>query len=153
MRMSRISVAVVALFVVQAAAAPPYGQKASAVSLNADRARHSLAINLLRAINTAEADHRMKHGSYVTWDILVTSEEFTSCGMQWAAENESQLATVHFSKGAEILPGWTLRLDVTHEGAGYDLLLEDTTDKACGYAAITDERGIIRQSKAIDCHI
>jgi hypothetical protein len=32
-------------------------------------------------------------------------------------------------------------------------LLEDKTDKACGYAAITDERGVIRQSKAIDCDI
>jgi hypothetical protein len=30
---------------------------------------------------------------------------------------------------------------------------EDTMDKACGYAAVTDERGVIRQSKAIDCPI
>ena len=36
------------------------------------------------------------------------------------------------------------------QGQSYDLLLEDTTDKACGYAAVTDERRVIRQSKAMD---
>ncbi|HXN50410.1 MAG TPA: hypothetical protein VN943_00635 [Candidatus Acidoferrum sp.] len=51
------------------------------------------------------------------------------------------------------MPGWTLRLNVSSDGKGYDVLLEDTTDQTCGYAAVTDERGIIRQSKAIDCEI
>jgi hypothetical protein len=51
------------------------------------------------------------------------------------------------------LPGWTLRLNVTSDGKGYDVLLEDTTDKACGYAAITNESGLIRQSKTLDCDI
>jgi hypothetical protein len=51
------------------------------------------------------------------------------------------------------LPGWSLRLNLTKDGAGYDLMLEDTTDKTCGYAAVTDERGVIRQSKAFDCPI
>jgi hypothetical protein len=32
-------------------------------------------------------------------------------------------------------------------------LLEDATDEKCGYAAITDERGIIRQGKTIDCEL
>lgn len=43
--------------------------------------------------------------------------------------------------------------NVTSDGKGYDVLLEDTTDKSCAYAAVRDERGIIRQSKAIDCAI
>ena len=51
----------------------------------------------------------------------------------------------------EILSGWSLRLNVTTDGKGYDLILEDMTDKSCGYALVTDERGIIRQSKTIDC--
>jgi hypothetical protein len=46
-----------------------------------------------------------------------------------------------------------LRLDLTEDGKGYDVLLEDTTDKTCAYAALTDERRLIRQSKAIDCQI
>jgi hypothetical protein len=42
---------------------------------------------------------------------------------------------------------------VTSDGKGYDVLLEDKTDKACGYAAITNESGLIRQSKTLDCDI
>jgi hypothetical protein len=46
-----------------------------------------------------------------------------------------------------------LRLNLTADAQNYDVLLEDTTDKSCAYAAVTDERGVIRQSKAIDCPI
>jgi hypothetical protein len=53
----------------------------------------------------------------------------------------------------EILPGWNLRLNVHSDGQGYDVLLRDLTDDKCGYAAPTDESGVIRQRKAIDCEI
>jgi len=33
------------------------------------------------------------------------------------------------------------------------VLLRDLTDDKCSYAALTDESGLIRQSKAIDCEI
>ena len=46
-----------------------------------------------------------------------------------------------------------LRLNVTSDGKGYDVLLEDETDKACGYAVVTNESGLIRQSKVVDCQI
>ena len=39
------------------------------------------------------------------------------------------------------------------DGQGYEVLLRDMTDKKCGYAAVTDEDAVIRQSKAIDCDI
>jgi len=133
--------------------APQYAQNAPVHSDNPDHAKRSLAIKLVRAINTAELDYKFKHGVYATWDTLVTSEDFTSRGIKWAAQNDSQLANLQFSKGSDILPGWRLRLNLTVEGKGYDLLLEDVTDKQCGYAALTDERGVIRQGKAIDCEI
>jgi len=38
---------------------------------------------------------------------------------------------------------------VRSDGQGYDLLLIDMTDEKCGYAVLTDEDGVIRQSKAI----
>jgi hypothetical protein len=53
----------------------------------------------------------------------------------------------------EILLGWSLRLAVHADGKGYDVRLQDLTDKGCWYAALTDESGVIRQSKAIDCEI
>ena len=118
---------------------------------DADRAKRVLAISLLRGINTAEAEYKIKHGTYASKDALLASDEFKSSGMAWAVKNNPQLANVSLSSGPEVLPGWSLRLNVTADGQSYDLLLEDTTDKSCGYAAVTDERGVIRQSKAIDC--
>lgn len=44
-------------------------------------------------------------------------------------------------------------MNVHVDGQGYDLLLQDMTDKKCGYAAFTDENVIIRRSKWIDCEI
>jgi hypothetical protein len=44
-------------------------------------------------------------------------------------------------------------LNLTTDGRGYDLMLEDLTDQSCGYAVVSDERGIIWQSETIDCPI
>jgi hypothetical protein len=143
----------VALVLTMGAAVPQFGQDAATASSDADGAKHSLAIKVLRAINTAELAYRTNYGSYARWEDLASSREFTNLGTSLPAGNQARLADAHFSEGPEILPGWSLRLDVTHGGEGYDLLLEDTTDKTCGYAAATDERGLVRQSKAIDCSI
>ena len=108
---------------------------------------------MLRAINTAEWEYKSRHGSFAGWDVLVGSGEFTGRGMHFAALNEPQLSNAQFATLPELLPGWALRLNVTSGGKGYEVLLEDQTDKSCGYAAGTDERGVIRQSKVIDCAI
>jgi hypothetical protein len=134
-------------------AIPQFGQNAKNEPSDADQVRHIMAISLLRAINTMGVVLRMKNGSYATWNELLTSQEFTEDTAKCVTENGMPLAAAHFATGPEILPGWSLRPNLTKDGAGYDLMLEDTTDKTCGYAAVTDERGIIRQSKAIDCPI
>jgi len=128
-------------------------QNALAKSSDPHQAKHSLAINLLRTINTAEVDYKVKHGTYAAWETLAASGESLERILQRTARDEPQLANVKLSSGPEILPGWRLRLDLVAGGKGYDVLLEDTTDNACGYAAGSDERGVIRQSKAIDCEI
>lgn len=124
-------------------------QNAPPSSSGTDRAKHILAISLLREINTAELDYKMKHGVYASKDVLLASDWFKRTEK---AEIEP-LAKAPLSSGPEILPGWSLRLNISAGGKSYDALLEDTTDKSCGYAAVTDERGVIRQSKAIDCDI
>jgi len=88
------------------------------------------AIKLLRGLNTAELRYKTKLGAYATRDELAASDEFRVT-----------------------LSGWSLRLNVTADGKRYDAVLEDTTDKSCWYAALTDERGVIRQGKTIDCEI
>ena len=133
------------------AAIPQYGQNAAVDTTDAD-SRHSMAVGLLRSINTVEVGYQVGHGSYVGWDDLLASKEFMEFEKECLA-HIPEFATAHFTKGPEILPGWRLRLNLTQGGKGYDLLLEDAIDKKCGYAAATDERGVIRQSKWIDCPI
>lgn len=122
--------------------------------------RHEFAVHLLRIINTAEATHNIKQGSYASWDVLRTTTEFSEYLLRWGPysgpADPAQFRGLFSNQpgpAPEIFPGWSLRLNVTADGKRYGLILEDLTDKSCGYAAITDERGIIRQSKTIDCAI
>jgi len=136
-----------------------HAQNAPPGSGDSDHAKQGLAINILRAINTAEVSYRHNNGEYAPWAILVGSWGFSGrqailgSNLAIAPGTNPQFPNLHFSRGPEILPGWRLRLDLTDDRKGYDVLLEDTTDKTCGYAVVTDERGVIRQSKTIDCQI
>jgi hypothetical protein len=123
-------------------AAPPEGTQA----------RRSLAITLLRAINTAEYDNKFKNGHFVDWDTLSESGLLDKA-LKLAAQKDPKVAGARFGKAPEILPGWHLRLNIHADGQGYDVMLEDVTDAACHYAAGSDERGVIRQSKTIDCDL
>lgn len=118
-----------------------------------EKERRSLAINLVRAINTAEADFKLKHGVYASWDTLLGNGDFSEKGTKWAPESFPTVARAMYGRGPEIVPGWKLRLSISKDGGAYDLLLEDVTDPKCGYAVVSDDRGLIRQSKAIDCPV
>ena len=113
--------------------------------------RRHFAVSLLRTINTAEVVDQVKYGAYSSWQTLVAhhSESFD----QFTTMYRQQLSDVHFAEPPEILPGWNLRMSLHADGRGYDLLLRDTTDTKCGYAAVTNENAVIWQSKTIDCEI
>jgi hypothetical protein len=100
------------------------------------------ALGLLRTINTAELVERNKYGSYASWQILLAhhGEYFN----EWLARNYPQADNVRLADIPEILPGLNLRLNAHADGQGYDVLLEDTTDKT-GYAVLSDERAAIRE--------
>lgn len=148
------------------AATPQRGQSVPAQSSDDEHARRSLGVNALRAINAAEYGYKFKHGTFAIWDVLLTSEVISGQNpftfqtfdaiyepQKQTLQNAAQLRSMHLSKAPEILPGWTIRLNVTSDGKGYDVLLEDKTDKQCGYAVVSNESGLIRQSKVIDCQI
>jgi len=128
-------------------------QKGSPGIPDRERERRSLAINMVRAINTAEANYKKGHGVYANWETLLGNGDFTETGTKWAPEAFPTVAHAMYSRGPEIVPGWKLRLSIGKDGSGYDLLLEDVTDPKCGYAVVSDERGLIRQSKVIDCGV
>jgi hypothetical protein len=118
---------------------------------NSEHARNIKAVSLLRNINTAEASYFDKNHAYATWPVLLSAEpKFFE---YFLSRNNQGDLNLRFADLPDILPGWSLRLNVHADGRGYDVLLVDTTDKRCGYAALSDESGLIRQSKTIDCEI
>jgi len=130
---------------------PQFAQDTSAGPAKADQERRMVAVSLLRTINTAEVTYQTTNGSFVVWKTLVS--EHQQYFDKFLAMHGLLKANTHFSDGPEILPDWNLRLNVHLDGQGYDVLLRDMTDDKCGYAALTDESGVIRQSKAINCEI
>lgn len=131
--------------------APQFAQDTSTSSAETDKAKHSVAISLLRTINTAEVTYQHENRSFAEWQTLLTSQP--KYFDRFLVIYGSEKVNPHFADAPQILPGWNLRLNVHSDGQGYDVLLQDMTDQKCGYAALTDENGIIRQSKAIDCEI
>jgi len=94
----------------------------------------------------------MTHGVYAARDVLLATPEFKGRGFVLGSPGHLPQASVPIA-GSPIPPGWSRRLHVTGDGRNYDALLEDTTDTSCSYAAVTDERNVIRQSRGIDCAI
>lgn len=105
---------------------------------------HASLVGLVRTINTVEVMELSKYGSYASWPTLLAHQSESLNG--WLANFYSEEANVPFGETPEILPGWNLRLNVQADGKGYVALLEDANDKT-GYAALSDERGIIRECK------
>jgi hypothetical protein len=143
--------AALALILVMSWLAVSRAQKGAPVVADRERERRSFAQNLVKAINAAEADYRKKHEVYANWDTLVGIGDFSSNGTKWAPADFPTVAHALYGNGAEIVPGWRLRLHLSKGDKAYDLLLEDVTDPKCSYAVFSDERGLIRQGKSIDC--
>ena len=158
--MKKWSILTSLLLVLLVVQTPQFAQNTSIDSGTA--MRHQLAISLLRTINTAEVTYHSKNGSYGTWQTLLSSypkqfDEFlarhreflVNFGQPDTGPRQFPFPTNQFNNPPEILPGWNLRLNLHSDGQGYDLLVRDMTDEKCGYAVLTDENGVIRQSKAI----
>jgi hypothetical protein len=133
---------------------PAIAQKKNTVGMpDRERERRSLAANIVRAINTAEANYKRDHGSYATWDALLANGDFSENGTKWASEALPTVAHAMYGPGPEIVPGWKLRLDLSKDGAKYDLLLQDANDTKCGFAFVSNESGLIWQAKNLDCPV
>jgi hypothetical protein len=140
-------IAVICSFV---ASAGPQKAAAPAVS-GRELQRRSFALNFLRALNSAEQDFKKKHTTFGNWDALLAEGYFTEKGTKWGSADFPTVTQAMYSRGTEIVPGWKLRLTISNGGKSYDALVEDATDAKCGYAGVTDERGMIRESEFISC--
>ena len=109
-------------------------------------------LGLMRTINTLEVVGDFGHyGSYTPWPVLMKrhSDELNGwLARNWPEETSRQEAPLRFADQPEVLPGMRLRLNLNADGRGYSVLIEDIQDKH-GFAFVSDERGIIRESKYI----
>lgn len=125
---------------------PQWAQENATGTAQRELARRRFAIETLRSLNTAEVQYHSENGSFTVWRTLLSVEPnfFHQVSRKYGVNRPA-------IDGPAIFPGWNLRLNVHVDGQGYDVLFSDTTDQKCGYAALTDENGLIRESKAIDC--
>lgn len=146
MKKHRMILTAVLLLLVLGTSASQFAQDAATgdVKANQQGRNHALVLGFLRTINTAEGGDFAKYGSYASWQTLLAHEaEYLSA---WLSTYHLQQPNGQFGDLPEVLPGLRLRLSVHTDGQGYDVLVEDATDKS-GYAGLSDERGIIRECK------
>jgi hypothetical protein len=105
-----------------------------------------LGLNLVRFINTAEADYKAKEGSYADWDELSNSAYFLVGKSRWA---ESQ--GVPIGSAPEVIRGWRLSLVRSADGASYQLMLQNLGDKQCMFSFFSDQTGRIYQGEVLGC--
>jgi uncharacterized protein (TIGR03435 family) len=120
----------------------------------ASKGQRSLAVGIVRLINTAEViDCRTKDGKidegekFLPWDELLNAPCFKEAQTRVRFTNFN---TPSLSSGAEIVPGLELRLVVSSDGKHYNLWLGQKDDM-CGFAFYSDERGAIYEGKVIGC--
>jgi hypothetical protein len=146
MRNYRIILSVVLLLVALGVLTPQFAQNAPVGPEKPDQERRFHALGLLRTINTAEVPEIRNNGSYASWPILLAHQTEYLYG--WLTGFYPHEVNLRFADMPEILPGYSLRLNVHADGQGYDVRLQDMTDKQ-GYAAFSDESGIIWQGEPL----
>jgi hypothetical protein len=104
-------------------------------------ARRTQGLRATRTVNNLEAN---QPGS-ATMKYLHQSELPTSA---FAAKSNADefLKTLNFTPGEDLMPGWTLTLDLTPEG--YWFMIKDKTDP-CGFAFVSNQNGLIFQAQPI----
>ena len=145
--MSKPRIFVSALFLLLALGPLQFAQDAPTSAKNPNTERQGDMLGLVRTINTIEVTEVSERGSYAPWPKLFANyqEDFNGWLKRFYSTGDPD---AHYSDMPEILPGWSLRLNVQADGKGYVLLLADTSDKN-GFAWVSDESGIIRYSNYI----
>lgn len=105
-----------------------------------------VGVNVVRLINTAEADYKNAHGSFAGWDELYGSSAITTAQRSWPSTNGLTLAS-----GPEVVKGWFLMLMVSRDGKAYQLSLHNLSDKQCRFSLFSDQSGLIYQGNVIGC--
>jgi len=126
MRLSRIQIisGVVLLLVALSAASSAQDQ------ISPSQEERRKAINLVRAINTAEVRYNVNisHGRFASWTELCDS---------------GLVKDLQVSPGPEVIPGYHLDLLASPDGKSFMLALHDKKDGDGLFSVFSDQSGII----------
>ena len=126
-------------------------QESPAVPQNFEQPGHRTAVALVRTINTAEVVDHSTYGSFSSWEILMSHNQQYFDDFAAMRVHRQQIPNSKFGEPPEVLPGWNLRLNLHSDGQGYDLMLQDMTEKKCPFAFFSNEQALIWESKVIGC--
>jgi hypothetical protein len=104
--------------------------------------RRAAALTAARAVNTVQA-RLGSRGRYYSHAEMASAPEF---GSELRTAYGMFVERLSLAPGTELLPGWTLTLDVTDEG--YWFMVRDTTDP-CGFAYVSNQVGVIYRAEPI----
>lgn len=104
-----------------------------------------VGVNVVRLINTAEADYKDAHGSYVGWDELYRSGAITTAQSSWPGTK------LTLASGPEVVKGWFLMVMVSRDGKAYQLSLRNLADTQCRFSLFSDQSGLVYQGNVIGC--
>lgn len=138
---SALAVLLLGIATPQFAKDPPQNLVKNVEKSEQEMQRRALLIGLMRTINTAEVTDRSQYGSYASWETLFAhNAEYLN---EWLARYHPEYS--RFADLPEILPGCNVRLNVHADRQGYDVRLQDTAGAKSGFAAFSDESGLIYQ--------
>jgi hypothetical protein len=129
----------------------PVGTCQAAADDKPDLAERRLAVNLIRAINTAEMAYRGRQGKGLCggWKDISVIPEFTTLWDR-LSRRDARLKNANLFSPDELLPSWRLRLMVSEDGKSFVVTLINTKDE-CSPAFSSDEEGPIREGATIGC--
>lgn len=144
------SLMLVSVAVVMLQASPATPSPAQAQSCAADRtltaeqtARRRQGVVLARTVHNLQINQPGAGArKFLAQQDLGTSPFMTRLSGE-AGEFRNSL---NFTPGADVLPGWELKLDVT--SGGYWFLLKDKTDP-CGLTFVSNQDGVILQARPL----
>ena len=107
-----------------------------------------LAVQVLRALNTAEVNYASGAGHFGTWDDL------RPVVAKWKAQTAKgtwgdALQSLDPDLTNDPLPGWKLRIMVANDGKHYSLELHK--DQQCDVNGFSDDTGVIYLGASLGC--
>ncbi|HEX5411278.1 MAG TPA: hypothetical protein VFZ27_05405 [Terriglobia bacterium] len=160
-RVVSLSAAILFVFLVGITVYPPWlvGQKAPVPAAPVNDASQAVtAVNIVRAINTAEVvTCRSKGGNqdrsahFLPWNGLRNAPCLKKAQSHYWGKRFGDVSSLSFSPGPEISRGLLLHLVVSADGQHYNVWLGQRPEVHCGFVFFSDERGVIYEGKAIGC--